>query len=104
MNRWKAAFFVALAIAVVSNVLWLMQAIDSGISYSYLADSYDHEKRRFESLGSLVVAGSADYSQADVLHLLRQADSDAFIVEEGQSITLDGIVLVFNDDRLAEVR
>lgn len=104
MNKWKIAFFVAILVAVASNGYWFMRVVDSAISYSYLNDSYEDEASRFDALGKLVVLGSTEYSQADILHLLRQTDVEAFIVEEIDKIAFEGIEFVFVDDRLVEVR
>lgn len=104
MNRWKTAFFVVLVMAVASNLYWFAQVVDGAVSYSYLNDSFREEANRFSALGELVVAGSPEYTQADVLHLLRQAEPDAFIVEEENRIHFEGIDFVFEDDRLAAVR
>lgn len=103
MNKWKVAFFVVLALMLVSNGYLLAQLIDSWVGYSYCVDSYNDEARRFDALGKLVVAGSGDYTQADILHLLRQTKPDAFIVEEGSMIHFEGISFEFTDDRLETV-
>ena len=104
MNRWKIAFFVAIVAGIASNVYWFMQFVDSAISYSYLGDSYDAQARRYKALGELVVAGSTQYSQADILHLLRQAYPDGFIVEEENKIFFKGIEFALVDNKLAEIR
>ncbi len=104
MNRWKTAFLVALIVAVASNVYWFVQLVDEAVSYSYLNDSFRDETNRFTALGELVVAGSSEYTQADILHLLRQADPDAFIVEERNRIHFKGIDFVFEEGSLVAVR
>ena len=103
MNKWKVAFFVVLPISLASNAYLFYHLVDSGISYGYLHESYDEESRRFNVLGELVIAGSDDYSKADILHLLRQSKKDAFIVEEGNAVYFDGVKFVFESDRLASV-
>ena len=103
MNKWKVAFFVALLVGLASNAYLFYQLLDSGISYSYLHDSYTDETRRFNALGELVIAGADEYSKADILHLLRQADMDAFIVEEDNAIHYEGVTFVFESDKLLGV-
>lgn len=104
MNKWKVAFFIAIVAGIASNAYWFMQFVDSAISYSYLSDSFNAEARRYKALGELVVAGSTEYTQADILHLLRQAHPDGFIVEEENKILFQGIEFAFVDNKLAEVR
>ena len=103
MNQWKVAFFVVLAFGLASNGYLMYLLVDGGISYSYLQDSYAAESKRFKALGELVVAGSGDYTKRDALHLLRQANRDAFIVEENDLVHYEGISFVFERDRLAKV-
>lgn len=103
MNRWKIAFFAAFLTILASNAYWYAQIIDVSISYHYLESSYDAQIRRFEALGELVVAGSAEYTQADILHLLRQAQPDANIFEEANKIVFNGIEFSFADGELVEV-
>ena len=104
MNRWKIGFFVVLLIALASNAYWFVRVVDSAISYSYLNDSYVAESGRFEALGKLVVAGSTEYTKADILHLLRQSNPGAFIVDDESRVVFEGIEFVFLNDSLAEVR
>lgn len=103
MNKWKAAFFVVLILGLATNGFLLYGFVGSAVSYSYLQDSYGHETTRFDALADLVIAGADEYSQADILHLLRQANPDAFIVEEGNVIHYEGVKFVFDGDRLTAV-
>ena len=103
MNKWKVAFFVVLFLGIASNAYLFYHLVDGGISYSYLQDSYTRESRRFNALGELVIAGSEDYTKADVLYLLRQANEDAFIVEEDNVIHFEEIKFGFESDRLTSV-
>ena len=104
MNRWKVAFFTALVALVLSNGYWFYQLIDVSISYSYLMDSYDDQSAKVDKLGGLIVAGSAEYSKADILHLLRQSDPSALIVEETDTIGIDRLTFTFENDRLVDVQ
>lgn len=103
MNKWKVAFFVVLIFAFASNGFLLYHVVDTGISYGYLQHSYAAELRRFNALGELVVAGSDEYTKADILHLLRQADKNALIVEEESAIQYREIKFVFESDNLSKV-
>jgi hypothetical protein len=103
MNKWKLAFFVVLIIALASNGYLFYHIVDSGISYSYLHDEYDARLRQYDALGELVVAGADEYTKSDILHLLRQAKKDAFIVEEEDAIHFDGIRFIFDGDKLTNI-
>ena len=86
MNKWKVSFFVALVLLVGSNLFWLYSAIDAGVTYTYQQVSLDDLSDAHSFLGELVVKGSKEYSQKDILHLVRQSYPNAFIVEEGNKI------------------
>jgi hypothetical protein len=103
MNKWKVAFFVVLILGLASNGFLFHSLVDSAVSYSYLHDSYEAESRRFSALGDLVVAGADEYTQADILHLLRQANENAFIVEEDNVLHYEGVSFFFDADKLAQV-
>ena len=104
MNRWKIAFVIVLLAALGSNAYWIAVFVDEATSYSYMMDSLREEADKFTALGDLVLAGTSEYSQADILHLLRQANPNAFIVEEENRIHFEGIEFSFENDRLVAVR
>jgi hypothetical protein len=99
-NKWKTSFFIALFALVVSNVFWLYFVVDQAISYGYLSDEYQHKTASVKGLGELIVKGSQDYEQKDILYLLRQANPDSFIVEEGSEIHTDFGTFVFENSKL----
>ena len=103
MKKWKVAFFVALILGLASNGYLFYHLVDGGISYSYLRDEYDAQLERFRALGELVIAGADEYSKSDILHLLRQAKTDAFIVEEEDEIHFEGIRFLFDGDKLTRI-
>ena len=103
MNKWKVAFFVVLILGLASSGYLFYGLVDSGISYNYLRDDYDAQSRQLNALGSLIVAGSDEYTKSDILHLLRQAKKDAFIVEEDDAIYFEGVKFTFDDGKLTKV-
>ena len=103
MNKWKVAFFTMLILGLASNGYLFYHLVDSGISYGYLHDEHDRQLMKFDALGELVVAGADEYSKSDVLHLLRQARKDAFIVEEEDEIHFEGIRFLFDGEKLMEI-
>ena len=104
MNKWKIAFWLCLSVLVVSNIYWIYQRIDSGVSFTYLTQSYEDRGRVIESLTDLVVQGAQPYSKQDILSLLRRANPDALIAEEEEQITVEGLVFRFENEVLIEVK
>lgn len=103
MNRWKASFFITFAAFIASNLYWLYFSVDLGISYTYQQDSLKGLERAHEFLGELIVEGSQEYSQKDILHLLRKIQPNAFIVEENNKIIINGVTFVFENNKIHRV-
>lgn len=104
MNKWKAAFFTTLVLLLSLLVFSTYAIIDSGVSYTYLQDSYDHQLRTNQLLGEIIVKGGQDYSQKDFLHLLRQTFPNELIVEEGNEIHIDGNTFSFENGKLVKAK
>ena len=104
MNKWKIAFLVSVPILLASNVFLIFTVIDTAVSYTYLQDSFKHHSQSESALGKLIVEGSKNYSQKDILHLLRQAEPEEFIVEEDNKIFYSGNTFVFEGDRLVKIQ
>ena len=86
-----------------SNLVWLFTVIDSGITVSYQQTSLENLGDAHSFLGELVVKGGQDYSQKDVLNLVWQSYPDAFIVEKGNEIMVNGITFSFESGKLSPV-
>lgn len=104
MKRWKRAFLVTLAILVATNLIWFYSVIDSGVTYTYQQVSLDEKSRAVKMFGELIVKGGQKYTKKDILHILRQANKEAFIVEEENSIDVEGVKFIFTNGKLSEVK
>ena len=104
MNKWKVAFLITVPILLISNVFFINMVIDTGISYSYLQDSFKHHSQSESALEKLIVEGSKNYSQKDIPRLLRQAEPEEFIEEEGNQIFHSGNTYIFEGDRLVKIQ
>lgn len=103
MNKWKISFFVTLALLLASNICWLYSAIDAGVTYTYQQVSLDDLSDAHKFLGELVVKGGKEYSQKDILHMVRQSYPNAFIVEKGNKIMVNKVSFIFEDGKLSKV-
>ena len=103
-NKWKLSFFISILILITSNVFWLFGAIDQAISYSYLSDESHRANESIKELSSLIIKGADKYSQKDILYLLRQANPDSFIVEDGNKIITDFSTFTFKNGKLISVK
>ena len=104
MNIWKWAFWVCLSLLLISSSVLLYGIIDQAITISYMEEEFEQQREANQVLGNLIVKGGKSYSQADFLHLLRQAYPDEFIVQEGNVISMGQNQFHFTDSRLSSVR
>lgn len=103
MNKWKLAFIIAIVLLIGTNLFWLYNTVDNAITIDYHRVEMGYQKKTIDALGSLIVQGSKQYKQKDILHLIRQADPEAFIVEEDSSIHYEGANFQFEDGQLVSV-
>ena len=94
MVTWKRAFFGSLALFLGLTGFLLYAAIDQGISYSYLKTSFDDSNRSLKLLAALYPLDR--YNKADVVHLIRQREPDALIVERACFVAVDGLRFDFS--------
>lgn len=104
MNKWKISFLAALVLLIATNCLWAYSALDAGITHTYQQVSLDEKSKAVEMLGLLVVKGGQHYTKKDVLHVLRQLNKSAFIVEEENQIDVEGVKFFFLNGKLSEVK
>jgi hypothetical protein len=104
INKWKWAFFICLSLLILSGLFFIYGVIDQGYSYTYLKVSYDNQVKANKILGSLIVKGGKNYTQKDILHILRQAYPDEFIVEDGNKIIMGPNQFEFKEGKLVTAR
>jgi hypothetical protein len=102
--RWKVLTVLFGSLWLITLAVFAYSLIDQGVSYTYLKQSYSDLKSSNEFLGKTIVESAKDYSQADILHLLRQSNRDSFIVEEEGKIILENTTFYFENGELTRVK
>jgi hypothetical protein len=104
----KSSFLMAaLTVALVaSNAFWLYKTVDSGVSYSYLNDSYQGARSTaLQALAILPVATRVDSSQPEVVAAAAKAAGGADAFEKDGYTWVGNIGLKFDTaGRLIEAR
>ncbi len=103
MKIWKSSFFVTALLLAVTNIFWLYSSIDAGVSYSYQQVSLDEKIESVKMLSELIISGAQKYSKKDILHILRNKNKDAFIVEVEDYISVNGVKFIFTNGKLSNV-
>ncbi len=104
MKIWKVSFFITLLALLVTNAFWLYTVIDSGVTYTYQQVTLNEKAKAVEILGALIVKGGNKYTKKDILHILRQVNKNAFIVEEDNLIDAEGVKFIFKNGTLSKVK
>ncbi|MGB0204287.1 MAG: Imm58 family immunity protein [Neptuniibacter sp.] len=104
LKTWKFAFIITLLLLVGSNLFWFMVVIDQAVTDKYQSMNIYHQEQVIREMGQLIVSGSKDYNKKDILHLLRQANKEAFITEEENTIIYENVYFTFENDKLVKVQ
>ncbi|MEJ2621630.1 MAG: hypothetical protein P8163_15625 [Candidatus Thiodiazotropha sp.] len=104
MNRWKLSFWVCFALLILSNVTFIYTIFDQAVTISYMKQGYKDQTKAKQLLSNLVVKGGRAYSQKGFLHLLSQTYPEAFIVEEGNVITIGQNLFRFSNGILIDAK
>jgi len=104
IKSWKFAFIVSIFLLLVSNIYWFLQVLGQSISEEYVSRDNYYKGQVIQTLGQLIVKGSGGYTKKDVLHLLRQSNKEAFIVDEDNKLIFENVTFIFEDDKLVKVQ
>ena len=85
------------------NLFLVYTVVDMSVTQGYRQDSLDAKTKAITMLGKLIVQESRRYSKKDMLHILRRTHKDAFIVDEGDVIDVDGVRFIFIDGMLSRI-
>ena len=103
-NKWKTAFFVCVALLVISNLLLVNSLINQTSSLTYLRHSHNNQIKANKVLGNLVIKSGWEYSQEDILNFLRQEYEYHPIVVKGNTIKMGSNSIEFENDILIEAQ
>lgn len=103
MKKWKIAFILSVTVLILSNTYWLYQILDAEVTNTYNGATIESQKEIIEVLGELLIEEGKEYSQKDVLFLLRTKYPDEFIVEDRNRIVIKEIEFKFANDSLVSI-
>ena len=103
VKSWKAGFWCCFIGLLVSNVYWCLVVIDQAATNKYTEMDLHSQRQAVSELGNLIVTGIESTSKKDVVFLLRQANPDAFIMDDNQQVIYQNISFYFKNDRLVSI-
>ncbi|QEX18236.1 hypothetical protein FRZ44_35410 [Hypericibacter terrae] len=101
--RWKVACIVAVLLLVGSNLFWIYNMVDLGVTYSYQQDALDGYKSNAETLARITQALAPNLSRDEFLALTHRLYADADILDKDGAIWVAGVGFVFDGDRLRKI-
>ena len=100
MKPWMVVLLILL---IGSNGWWFYRSIDQGITVAHQSDELGHRRHTMDLLASLVMNLPRDRSQEETLRLLRDKYPEEIVKVTGDTLEIDGVILVFEQDTLADV-
>ena len=101
MNKWKIAFwtcFVALIIVIIS-VLYTI--IDQGTSLTYIREGYSDTENDLDNL--MTIINETDLTKGQIKKSLKGHKLFEHMDLKSDTISLDRVNLIFNDNRLVKI-
>lgn len=103
VKSWKAGFWCCFIGLLVSNVYWCLVVLDHTLTNKYSEMELHSQKQAVSELGNLIVTGIESTSKKDVVFILRQANHDAFIVDDEEHVIYQNISFYFKNGRLVNI-
>ncbi|WP_136799240.1 Imm58 family immunity protein [Desulfosediminicola ganghwensis] len=100
----KKYLAISIVVLVLTNVFWFYKIIDIGITHTYFKVSYEEKVRGLEILTNLVLKGAQKYSKKDLLVTIREQNPNAFIVEDDERISIDGVSFIYENEKMIQIR
>ncbi len=107
--HWKKAFWITVIILVGSNLFWLIQLMDAGISLTYLEASHDSANQEVSSLRKLVQELSSTTGENDFFDLCHRLHTEEEVfrkkleTENHSGIACGGTWLLFEQGKLIDI-
>jgi hypothetical protein len=105
MRKTTIIIMTLVALFVVSNVWWAHTVLDSGISYTYLQDSYGRSQEALsQSLAIISVIAGPDPNRSEIIEAAQSVAPTLEPFEKEGYLWVGSLGLKFDDrDRLVEV-
>lgn len=101
--NYKLGFFVLLAIAVLTNLFWLVRLLDRSIAVDHAQQEHRYQSRDLDLLRQLTIDLAACSDKAAFTKVLKQKYPNRIIKEEDGLLFVDGVGFGFEGDRLSRI-
>lgn len=104
MNKWKIAFWVCLALLLISiggNLFLGYGIIDQAVTHTYQKVSHTDTEDDLEQLVELI--NRTDLSKSEIIQVLEKHEFAEFMNFDSDTVELKRINIIFEDGKLAEI-
>lgn len=100
-NKWKIAFWICTLLLVVTATIGFYSVIDQAVTLTYMKEGYTDTEADLETVIQIIV--QTDQSKQEVKLALKDHKLYKYMDFETDTIRLERILLVFNNDSLKSI-
>ncbi len=101
MNKWKVAFWITLALLVFVTLFGFYSVIDQGVTITHMRDGYTATESDLETLS--LILNATNLSKSQIKEVLKQHDLFEYMDFSSDTVPLQRIGLVFQNEKLISV-
>lgn len=101
MNKWKIAFWCCLTVLVFVTAFSLYSVIDQSVTLTYQKDGYTDTENDLNEL--IEIINKTDLTKAQIETELKDHRLYEFMNFKSDTISLDRVLLIFDNDKLKQV-
>lgn len=101
MNKWKIAFWCCLTLFIIVTGFSFYSMIDQGVTLTYQKEGYIDTEQDLDDLITFI--NKTDFSKSEIENTLKDHFQYEFMDFKTDTISLNRIELVFENDKLERV-
>jgi hypothetical protein len=101
MNKWKIAFWTCLTTLIIVLIGGLYSIIDQGTILTYSQDGYADTENDLNTLTKII--NETDLTKGQIKKSLKGHELFQYMNFKRDTISLDRVNLIFNDNRVAKI-
>ena len=101
MNKWKIAFWCCLTVLVFVTGLSFYSIIDQGVTLTYQKEGYIDTENDLDQL--IKIINKTDLTKSQIERELKDHELYEFMDFKSDTVSLDRVLLIFDNDRLKRI-
>ncbi len=100
-NKWRLAFWICFVVLISTGLFGFYQVVDQGVTITYMREGYSDTENDLETLIELV--NTTDLTKNEIKVKLKNHRLNEFMDFEKDTVGLERIILIFNNNRLIRI-